>query len=409
MSLPYYDLLDEILQPTRHNKPELESVLIDRAMKAYRVNKPQAAAILGAMSTLGFSLIQGPPGTGKTKTILGLVGAFISNRGKRATGISVGQSSGQLAPAEKMLVCAPSNAAVDEIAKRLKDGVYDSEGRKFVPKVVRVGAESAVHPSVSDIFLDTLVEKVLGGSNGKTAAGEAQAKMATARTELQSLRSERDDKRAEKANVVNNTALLSKLNSEISRITQRINDLGDQLDRERDKLTQSNRAMETTKRKARADILANADVICSTLSGAGHDYLASFDFETVIIDEAAQSVEISSLIPLRYNCQRCIMVGGTFCLHAWVVQFLISCTSCLFRTVRSESITAHCQISRSDTRWLQQVSLRALACGSPGSHAPAFHTVSYAPRHQHLPEQSFLRVSTVRRSKHGCSNETVVA
>lgn len=311
MSLPYYDLLDEILQPTRHGKPEMDAALVDRAMKAYRVNRPQAAAILGAMSTLGFSLIQGPPGTGKTKTILGLVGAFISNRGHRAiiTGASLGPGGGS---GSKMLVCAPSNAAVDEIAKRLKDGVYDSEGRKFVPKVVRVGSESAVHSSVTDIFLDTLVEKALGGTSGKTAAGEAQANLATVRTELQNLRAERDDKRNEKASVVNNTALLSKLNSEISGITQRINDLGDQLDRERDKLTQSNRAMETSKRKARAEILASADVICSTLSGAGHDYLANFDFETVIIDEAAQSVEISSLIPLKYNCQRCIMVGGTY-------------------------------------------------------------------------------------------------
>lgn len=305
MSMPYYDLLDEILQPSRHGKPELDGVLIDRAMKAYRVNRPQAAAIIGAMTTLGFSLIQGPPGTGKTKTILGLVGAFISNRGKKATGSNLGSITG-----EKMLVCAPSNAAVDEIAKRLKDGVYDSEGRKFVPKIVRVGAESAVHVSVGDIFIDTLVDKALGGVNGRTAAGDAQATMAAVRTQLQNLRAERDDKRNEKANIANNDALLSKINSEISSITQRINDLGDQLDRERDRLTQSNRAMETSKRKARADILASADVICTTLSGAGHDYLANYDFETVIIDEAAQSVEISSLIPLKYNCQRCIMVGG---------------------------------------------------------------------------------------------------
>lgn len=175
MSLPYYDLLDEILQPTRHGKPEMESVLVDRAMKAYRVNKPQAAAILGAMSTVGFSLIQGPPGTGKTKTILGLVGAFVFNRSSKTSGTGLAAGTGI---GEKMLVCAPSNAAVDEIAKRLKDGVYDSEGRKFVPKVVRVGAESAIHASVQDIFLDTLVDKALGGAAGRTVAGDAQAKMA---------------------------------------------------------------------------------------------------------------------------------------------------------------------------------------------------------------------------------------
>ena len=54
-----------------------------------------------------------------------------------------------------------------------------------------------------------------------------------------------------------------------------------------------------------------ADVICATLGGAGHPTLATlpFDFETVVIDEAAQAVELDTLIPLRYGCQRCIMVG----------------------------------------------------------------------------------------------------
>ena len=307
MSLPYYDLLDDILSPPRKEVPDLAEVLVERAMKAYRCNKPQAGAILSALSSHGFSLIQGPPGTGKTKTILGLIGAFISNRGKRAHGVHQnghGNSTG-----EKLLLCAPSNAAVDEVAKRLKEGVYDSEGKKFVPKVVRIGADSSINVSVNDIFLDTLVEKALAGANGQTASGEAQSNIAAARSEMTNLRTEREEKRAEKNVVTGNTALLAKLTSEISALTQKINNLGDKLDRERDKLTQSNRAMESAKRKVRAEILADADVICATLSGSGHDYLANFDFETVIIDEAAQSVEISSLIPLKYNCQRCIMVG----------------------------------------------------------------------------------------------------
>jgi senataxin len=46
------------------------------------------------------------------------------------------------------------------------------------------------------------------------------------------------------------------------------------------------------------------------LSGAGHETLEQLDFEMVIIDEAAQSIELSSLIPLKFRCQRCIMVGG---------------------------------------------------------------------------------------------------
>lgn len=51
----------------------------------------------------------------------------------------------------------------------------------------------------------------------------------------------------------------------------------------------------------------------TTLSGAGSQFLDEYSqhrFETVIIDEAAQATELSSIIPLRYDCNRCIMLGG---------------------------------------------------------------------------------------------------
>jgi superfamily I DNA and/or RNA helicase len=69
--------------------------------------------------------------------------------------------------------------------------------------------------------------------------------------------------------------------------------------------------MEVSRVRARQKVFANADVVCATLSGSGHDMLTSMgaSFETVIVDEAAQSIEISSLIPLKFDTQRCILVG----------------------------------------------------------------------------------------------------
>ena len=34
-----------------------------------------------------------------------------------------------------------------------------------------------------------------------------------------------------------------------------------------------------------------------------------FSFNLIIVDEAAQSVELSTLIPLRFNCKKMILVG----------------------------------------------------------------------------------------------------
>ena len=58
----------------------------------------------------GIVLLQGPPGTGKTTTLMGLLSAeyeylrnvFTGDENKR-----------------KIMICAPSNAAVDHITKRL--------------------------------------------------------------------------------------------------------------------------------------------------------------------------------------------------------------------------------------------------------------------------------------------------
>lgn len=43
-------------------------------------------------------------------------------------------------------------------------------------------------------------------------------------------------------------------------------------------------------------------------------------FDTVVIDEAAQAVELSTLIPLKYGAKRCILVGDPSQLPATVLS-----------------------------------------------------------------------------------------
>lgn len=213
-----------------------------------------------------------------------------------------------------MLLCAPSNAAVDEVAKRLKDGIRGSDGKLFMPKIVRIGTDSSVDISVKDIFLDELVEREMSGTSAgaSSTATAAQASMHAMRAEVDAQRAERDLKRTELDMMDNNDARKAQLVVEFKKTKARIFDLSQRLDQEKDKAQQSRRAMDAQQRKIRLKILSEADVICATLSGSGHDYMAQlpFDFETVIIDEAAQSIELSSLIPLKYGCRRCILVGG---------------------------------------------------------------------------------------------------
>ncbi|GAA5930688.1 hypothetical protein JCM10213_000782 [Rhodosporidiobolus nylandii] len=323
-ALEFVDLCPDILSPRPPPAIRADSRTIQQHMQAYKVNEPQAMAIHGALRSQGFSLIQGPPGTGKTSTIVGLVGAFVDSRPRVAVPVAVGRNTApaEPAPVAKVLLCAPSNAAVDEVAKRLKEGVRLMDGSLYVPKVVRIGADSAIDISVKDVFIDELVERAMSGGKATIGTNDSQAKMQQMRGEIDSLRNDRDLKKMEMDAVVNNEYHRGELNLELKRIKSRIFELSQLLDSEKDKAQQSRRAMDAEQRKMRLKILSEADVICSTLSGAGHDYMAQlpFDFETVIIDEAAQSIELSSLIPLKYGCTRCILVGDPLQLPPTVIS-----------------------------------------------------------------------------------------
>ncbi|OLP97942.1 putative helicase MAGATAMA 3 [Symbiodinium microadriaticum] len=58
-------------------------------------------------------------------------------------------------------------------------------------------------------------------------------------------------------------------------------------------------------------LLKSSRLICSTLSISGHRDMVNFpeDFDTVVIDEASQGVEVSTLVPLKLGCRRLILVG----------------------------------------------------------------------------------------------------
>lgn len=73
--------------------------------------------------------------------------------------------------------------------------------------------------------------------------------------------------------------------------------------------------LEIVETKCSHRILKEADVIVSTCIGAGASIMKSvtridnLQFRTVIIDEAAQCMEVASLPPIVYGCERLVLVG----------------------------------------------------------------------------------------------------
>lgn len=210
-----------------------------------------------------------------------------------------------------MLVCAPSNAAIDEIAKRLKDGVRKSDGGLVVPNIVRVGSEAVINISVKDVSLDQLVDQRLNSDPKQpNTSSSSPTTMASLRTEMDALRNSRATKLLEMTTLKNNASGLQALELELKSLNNKRMFLSQQLNRMKDQEKSDSRTLDAARRKYRAEVLMDADIICSTLSGAGHEVLENLDFEMVVIDEAAQSIELSSLIPLKFKLKRCIMVGG---------------------------------------------------------------------------------------------------
>jgi superfamily I DNA and/or RNA helicase len=257
-----------------------------------------------------------PPGTGKTKTILGLVASLISQQARKiprsAIQTPVAEQASDLTG--KLLICAPSNAAVDEIVKRLMQGIPGPEG-KMHPKIVRIGKSESINSSVKEVCLETLIEKEIESLNMRKMKndkkGNPREKLLE---EMRKIKLLLDELEKEMAQAEGDPVKYATINDRRRALMGKKRNLAVSLDEESNKRTEFSRDLEIAKQRAKKKILSEADVVSCTLSGSGHEMLASIgiSFETVIIDEAAQSIEISSLIPLKYDCQRCVLVGGTY-------------------------------------------------------------------------------------------------
>jgi hypothetical protein len=246
--------------------------------RALHINVSQAKAISAVMQNVNpITLIQGPPGTGKTKTIEALLSVLlcrISSRGK-------------------VLICAPSNAAIDEIVRRIRHGLVTGTGTRIMPKILRVGSLDMISDQVKDLTLDSQVDALLAsGAAASTQLLDSQRKL------CEDLR--RSLTEAERKNE-----------------DPQVKSLKTALWEARENMRKNTKFIEETRSTLKQNILNEAQIVCCTLSSSGHEILVRVDFEYVIIDEACQAVELSCLVPLQHNCRQLVLVGGLQCLSGF--------------------------------------------------------------------------------------------
>jgi senataxin len=246
-----------------------------------------------------------------------MVGALLTDK-LTAPGVPISHPRGgeskaqQDAPVQKkLLICAPSNAAVDELVTRLKQGVKTLKGEFHKINVIRLGRSDAINSNVKDVTLDELVRAKMEG-DGKTGSivlserEKLHQQAARLKEAVDALRPKLEEAR-------------NSGNAELERRLQRDFDgkkrdqarIGARIEDDKASGNTASRENEITRRRLQQEIIDSAHVLCATLSGSGHEMFKnlSVEFETVIIDEAAQCIELSALIPLKYGCSKCILVG----------------------------------------------------------------------------------------------------
>ncbi|KFO82487.1 putative helicase senataxin, partial [Cuculus canorus] len=246
-------------------------------------------------------LIHGPPGTGKSKTIVGLLTRVLSENTRNEKGTQ--KTNSKIKP-NRFLVCAPSNAAVDELMKKIILVFKGKCRNRQEPlgncgdiNLVRMGAEKAINSEVRGFSLDKQVEHRMRRMPADCDQ-DIQKKKAALDRQLDELSRQRAMHRCERTK------------------SQMLTDEIGRLSKERQQLASQLKEVRGHSQKVQADIILESDIICCTLSASGGVLLESVfgrqrldPFCCVIVDEVRQSCEVETLIPLIHRCNKLVLVG----------------------------------------------------------------------------------------------------
>ncbi|XP_072208756.1 probable helicase senataxin [Excalfactoria chinensis] len=245
-------------------------------------------------------LIHGPPGTGKSKTIVGLLSRVLGENTRNEKTSKKNARRKQ----NRFLVCAPSNAAIDELMKKIIVAFKEKCQNRQEPlgncgdiKLVRLGAERSINSEVRAFSLDKQVEHRMK-RKPTDRDQDIYKKKAALDEKLDMLSRQRAMHRCGK------------------RESQMLDDEIGRLSKERQQLASQLKEVRGHSQKVQTDIIMESDIICCTLSTSGGGLLESAcwrqgldPFCCVIVDEAGQSCEVETLIPLIHRCNKLVLVG----------------------------------------------------------------------------------------------------
>ena len=265
------------------------------------------------------ALLLGPPGCGKSHTITGCVQAILH-----------AVSSDR--PKQHILLCAPSNAAADELAiKMLERGLIDIKVSSRIPStrdgnhnggrlsLIRLGLLEQVHQLIKSFHIDNLVgsAKVEDSYKIRTQLKEEEKRQCQLQGQLKQLDVG-----------LNGLKMQHQLLNDKRLVTQDIRESEATKREKQTKLANSNREIDRLqdilrKNKAPSDsriresLLSNVNIILTTLSSSGismmEDLFKKRDkpmhFSCVIVDEATQCSELDVLIPLQFMITKLVLVG----------------------------------------------------------------------------------------------------
>ncbi|XP_073327807.1 DNA-binding protein SMUBP-2 [Pagrus major] len=226
------------------SKPSCQSQPNEVEFFNSNLDDSQKEAVTFTLSQRELAVIHGPPGTGKTTTVVEII----------LQAVKQGQ---------KVLCCAPSNVAVDNLVERLA---------RCKAKVLRLGHPARLLESIQKHSLDA----ILAQSDNANIITDIRKDIDKAFMGMKKMR--------EKGERVNFKREIGELRKELK----------------------------TREATAITQILKGADVVLATNTGACHDgplkYLPAEHFDWVVIDECAQALESSCWIALL-RARKCILAG----------------------------------------------------------------------------------------------------